>query len=239
MSTSSPTLVTSRDTGDDDSSTPQRLPVYGVKRALPDSGGSESDDEVKRLRDKNRTNSKRFRDRKKSYMDGLFEEKYRLGKANNDLRDDNEKLRRLLEEAILENQTHKRNAGLGLYNVQSSRIPPPPANTQSLLGLPHSNMVSRARHLNPLVDIDRLHQSARLEKELIGLRHGQFGSTPSVWHGMSPAVLDLLEARKREQMLHELALRDMGASVASNVLTNQPTDLGVASSLYERQLRFL
>lgn len=71
----------------------------------------EADDhELQRMRNKNRTNSKRFRDRKKSYMDSLFEEKYRIGKLNNDLREDNDKLRLLLQEALAENEIHRQTA---------------------------------------------------------------------------------------------------------------------------------
>jgi hypothetical protein len=81
------------------------------KRSEPDIADEE---EVGRLRTKNRTknrtNSKRFRDRKKDYMDSLFEEKYRLGKLNNDLRAHHTRLFMKLEEALMEKEMHKRNA---------------------------------------------------------------------------------------------------------------------------------
>lgn len=234
MCTSSPALVASpRDTNDQESSSCRQS---GAKRSAspPPASGSDCDEELKRMRHKNRTNSKRFRDRKKSYMEGLIEQKCRLGKANDALRDDNEKLRRRLEEAILENQAHKRNAALGLYAVKTSSTlhPPPPANNQSVH---QAQIVPGARYVSPaLANVDKLRQQApRIETELVSLQHGQPGATPSVWLVISHAPPASIEASNREQhALKDLVLRDLGASMASKVTTNHPTVLvGPPSSL--------
>lgn len=234
MCTPSAPIASCRDTKDEDTVTSS---LSGTKRVRPETSVSDSDEELKRIRYKNRTNSKRFRDRKKNYMDGLFEQKYRLGKANDALRDDNDKLRRRLEEAILENQAHKRNSALGLYNVvQTSCIHPPtsPANLQqaALAGIPISHQFAPiARHDNTtsLVDVDQKKlqypNAPRIETELVTLQQGQPGSTPNVWVLITRAVPDALGAYKREHMLQEtqdMRLRDLGASVASNILTSRP-----------------
>jgi len=235
MSTPSPNQVTSLE----ETATPR---AAGSKRKLPDDM-SMSDEEVKRLRDKNRTNSKRFRDRKKSYMDGLFEEKYRLGKSNNDLRDDNEKLRRLLEEAMLENQRHKRNAALGLYNFQSAaRIPPPPTNGSSLLGMSHLPLSTRS---SPLADVARLqHHSTRIENELLALRKAPLATASSIWSKPCPTtVLDYLEdtgARKRaEQLRQDLVLRDLETSIAAKMMTSHHQPNVGLSQFHRGQRPFL
>jgi len=163
-------------------------------------------------------------------MDGLFEQKYRLGKANDALRDDNDNLRRRLEEALRENQAHKRNSALGLYKVvQTSCIhPPTPANPQSVAGIPISQITPIAPSITPLVNVDQKLQhpnAPRIETELITLQQGQPGSTPNVWVLITRAVPDSLEAYKREHMLQtqDMRVRDLGTSVASNVLASHPT----------------
>jgi hypothetical protein len=96
------------------------LEQRGMKR-LASLMSSDDDDcegegeDKQRLRDKNRTNSKRFRDRKKNYMDGLFEEKYKLGKERNDLKKTQEKLQAMLQESLAENELHRRTQG-ALFN---------------------------------------------------------------------------------------------------------------------------
>lgn len=184
----------------------------------------DDDDEVERLRDKNRTNSKRFRDRKKSYMDGLFEEKYRLGKLNNDLRDDNEKIRALLEEARMENELHRQNVALGFYPVHQphSLMLPPPALSSVMRG---TNGIIRPSMLHaPTLGMARL-QSPRMVLEedlLVAARRarslapylGSKGPVPS------PALLNLLdevEARKRELALEDLALRGLENSMKAKI----------------------
>lgn len=237
MCTSTATSVASGDRNDDDTST-QRL--SGAKRSASLAGsGSDTDEELQRLRFKNRTNSKRFRDRKKSYMDGLFEQKYMLRKANNALRDDNERLRLLLEAATLENQAHKRNAALGVYNVQTSRIPPPPANPPSEAGIPHSHIVPTAtRNITPQGNGNQFHhKNPGIQTELVNLRQGQPGSTPSVWLVITRPVPDSLDAYKREHGLPEMAVRDMGASLASNVMTKQSAVLVGPPSLQTKRRR--
>ncbi len=236
MSNPTPIQVSSHDTASEETT---HETAAGTKRSLPDDE-SLSEDEVKRLRNKNRTNSKRFRDRKKSYMDGLFEEKYRLGKSNNDLRDDNEKLRLLLEEAMLENQHHKRNSALGLYTKQNTRIPPPPANSSALFGMPLMPVAGRP---SSLADVARIQHNARIENELLALRKSPLASTPTTsWSTMTNSrVFDLLgevEARKREQVRQELALRDLEASMTANMMTNRHPSVG-RSSYYRGPLRFI
>lgn len=238
--TPEPTAVTSSGNEQhEEMSTNSMRATAGTKRSLPEDP-SMSEDEVKRLRDKNRTNSKRFRDRKKSYMDGLFEEKYRLGKSNNDLRDDNEKLRLLLKEATLENQRHKRNAALGLYSLPSNRIPPPPTNAPSLLAMPH--VPALASRPSPLADVVRLQHNARMEEELFALRKAPLlSTTASLWSMSrpSPTVLDLLdevEVRKREQIRQDLALRDLEASMAARLMTTHSHPSVGVSSYHRRYL---
>jgi hypothetical protein len=48
-------------------------------------------------------------------MDGLFEEKYKLGKELNDLKETQEKLQAMLQEALAENELHRRTQG-ALFN---------------------------------------------------------------------------------------------------------------------------
>ena len=48
-------------------------------------------------------------------MDGLFEEKYRLGKESNDLKATQAKIQAMLQEALAENEIHRRTQG-ALYN---------------------------------------------------------------------------------------------------------------------------
>jgi hypothetical protein len=96
----------------------------GRKRSYSMTGAEEPSQE-KPLRDKNRTNSKRFRDRRKNYMDGLFEDKYHLGKDNNDLRESNEKLRAMLEEAMAENELQRRTQAYVLNPLIPALLPDP------------------------------------------------------------------------------------------------------------------
>ena len=199
----------------------------------------EDDEEVQRLRDKNRTNSKRFRDRKKTYMDSLFEEKYRLGKRNNDLRDDNEKLRFHLHEAAMENKRHRQNVARGLYNVQPDRMGPPGPGPALMAGM--------ASYVLPTPSLSnaRLQQSTSLEGGLIAARASRslppyFCSNTSA---VNPALLDLMgevEAQKRERMLKEFALRDLEASIHAKMgnagAVNSKAPLQVHSSYYRRML---
>lgn len=169
------------------------------------------DDERQRLRDKNRTNSKRFRDRKKNFMDGLFEEKYRLGKTNNELREENEKLRVLFEEALAENEMHRRNAALGLYKVEpvvAPTVSPLLLNAgaalgHSVLGLHHHHALASAAQ--PALDL--LSQSMQ---------------QPS-----KPSLLGLLEevgAQKRKRMIDDLALQDLEDTIKAKIVTSaRPT----------------
>lgn len=86
------------------------MTMRGNKRPLSKMWQDKDESKKKqKLRDKNRTNSKRFRDRKKSYMNVLFEEKYRLGMENNELKEQHQKLKAMLEEALKENELFRRN----------------------------------------------------------------------------------------------------------------------------------
>ena len=78
-------------------------PSPSKKRKKSEDALESNVDELKternRLREKNRTNSQRFRDRMKGHMDNLFEQKYNLGQQNLELKEENTRLKRLLEEA--------------------------------------------------------------------------------------------------------------------------------------------
>jgi hypothetical protein len=101
-------------------------PSEDRKRQVLELTLEELQDERDMLREKNRTNSQRFRDRKKDFMDTLFEEKYRLGKERNELKADNEKLQKLLQDALAEkelNQLQQRKSAL----MATKRTMPPPS----------------------------------------------------------------------------------------------------------------
>eukprot|EP00934_Nitzschia_sp_Nitz4_P007365 Nitzschia sp. Nitz4//scaffold208_size52459//6374//7009//NITZ4_006805-RA/size52459-processed-gene-0.20-mRNA-1//1//CDS//3329541636//7355//frame0 len=184
-----------------------------------------SDDEKQRLRDKNRTNSKRFRDRKKNYMDGLFEEKYHLGKANNDLRMDNERLRKLLDEAKEENERHKRNAALGLYDSQVKRSSINPSITKNTLNLgalyPTSQVNSsslRSAH------IDRMIGSLNRPHALDDVLFRPPAITPSLTH------LIEVEGAKRQRALGDLALLNLEQSLKAKLATDLSGAAGILSA---------
>ena len=90
----------------------------------------ELQNERERLREKNRTNSQRFRDRKKGYMDGLFEEKYKLGKVNNELKKEQKRLQLALQEALEENNLLRMNA-------LQHQIPTMPSASTAAVSMPH------------------------------------------------------------------------------------------------------
>jgi hypothetical protein len=174
----------------------------GKKRACSDSDEPNNGEDKERLRDKNRTNSKRFRDRKKNYMDGLFEEKYRIGKENKELRESNEKIRMMLDEAIAENELHRRRAALGGLLHQDP-------------GLPAAN------HLRPSFAADpALAAAARLRathvEDFVSLRHP---ATPGA-ASYVPAYMSLLgevAAQDRQRIMGDLALRGLGESLKSKL----------------------
>jgi hypothetical protein len=56
-------------------------------------------------------------------MDGLFEEKYRISKENKELWESNKKIQMMLEEAIAENELHRRRAALGGRLHQDPGLP--------------------------------------------------------------------------------------------------------------------
>lgn len=193
--------MTDLDTLANDATTAFDLSSSTKKRARPE---VVNDEERKRLRDKNRTNSKRFRDRKKDFMDSLFEEKYRLGKTNNELREENERLRSRFEEALAENEMHRRNATLGAYQVDAI-VPTAP-----------SPMLLNARALS--------HTSLGLHRPLTVSQPLALTSNLLNPRSNSPDILGLLgevEMQKRKRIMDDLALRDLEDTIKAKIATSR------------------
>eukprot|EP00339_Tiarina_fusa_P011499 CAMPEP_0117040020 /NCGR_PEP_ID=MMETSP0472-20121206/28041_1 /TAXON_ID=693140 ORGANISM="Tiarina fusus, Strain LIS" /NCGR_SAMPLE_ID=MMETSP0472 /ASSEMBLY_ACC=CAM_ASM_000603 /LENGTH=256 /DNA_ID=CAMNT_0004750653 /DNA_START=65 /DNA_END=835 /DNA_ORIENTATION=- len=108
------------------------------KRKVLEHTLEELQNERDRLREKNRTNSQRFRDRKKDFMDTLFEEKYRLGKDNNELKTEKEKLQKLLQEALAEKKLNELEQRKSALLVAKRTMPTPSVLYQDSLILPTS-----------------------------------------------------------------------------------------------------
>jgi hypothetical protein len=179
--------------------------------------------EVLRLRNKNRTNSKRFRDRKKSSMDSLFEEKYRLGKLNDDLRIDSSNLLLQLEEAVVENDMHRQNAAFGLYNRPRVDRIIPSANPHVWSSLLAAHLLSTSS-----LGLGRLPVQASpriLEDFLVSTANRRTIRAESI---------DEVKTIEKERMLEKLAFRNsLVESYIQDKTTNgrsAPADAAVRSS---------
>jgi len=209
------------------SKAPENASSLGTKkRARPE---LVHDEEKERLRDKNRTNSKRFRERKKNFMDGLFEEKYRLGKINNELRLDNEKLRVLLEEAITENKNLRRKTTMGLCQSKPvlSQIPAALLNVASNSPRISLDISSRIQFAN-----QRMGQLAipGARPKLDILASPRVSSASDTGSSLNN-LMQLFEAKKRQQLLGDLALRGLEESIKAKI-----TGVGATGAIHPNDL---